>query len=90
MRQYDIALEKYWVTQSDYFRLGTTVELGMGIADGKLLYCHGFSEENVDRKISTLEYKNRTVYDCFNNPFTDEYGKPALNIPPITIDDRPT
>ena len=35
MRHYDIALEEYWVTQSGYFRLATTVALGMGITDGK-------------------------------------------------------
>ena len=37
MRQSDLFLEKYWVTQSGYFRLATTVVLGMGITDGKLL-----------------------------------------------------
>ena len=89
MRQSDIAPEKYWVTQSGYFRLVTTVALGMGIKDEKLLYCHGVSDGNVDRKISTLEYKNRTVYDCFNNPFTDDFGSPDLNLSPITFDDRP-
>ena len=63
MSQYDLLLEKYWVTKSGYFRLATTVALGMGITDGKLLYCHGVAEGNEDKKISTLEYKNRTVYD---------------------------
>ena len=51
----DIALEKYWLTQSGYFRLATTVVLGMGITDGKLLYCRGVIEGNLDKKISTLE-----------------------------------
>ena len=37
IRQSDISLEKYWVTQSGYFRLATTVALSMGITDGKLL-----------------------------------------------------
>ena len=55
MLQYDIELEKYWVTQSVYFILATTVALGMGITDGKLLYCHGVAEGNMDKKISTLE-----------------------------------
>ena len=90
MRQSDLSLEKYWVTQSGYFRLTTTVALGMGITDGKLPYCHGVAEGNEDKKISTLEYNNRTVYDCFNNPFTDECGSPAMHIPPVTIDGRPT
>ena len=37
MRQSDLVLEKYWVTQSGYFRLTTTVALGMSVIDGKLL-----------------------------------------------------
>ena len=40
MRQSDILLDKYWVTQSGYFRLATTVALGMGVIDGNLIYCH--------------------------------------------------
>ena len=55
MRQSDIVLDKYWVTHSGYFRLSTTVALGMGIIDGNLLYCHGVAERNVDKKFSTLE-----------------------------------
>ena len=89
MRYYDPDLYKYWVTQSDYFILATTVALGMGITDGKLLLCHGTSQESDDKNISTKEYINRTVYDYSNNPFTADLGSPALNLPQITIDDRP-
>ena len=62
--------------------------LGMGITDGKLIDCQGVSEGNVDKKISTLEYNNRTVDDCFNNSFTGDCDSPAMHLPPITIDDR--
>ena len=89
MQQSDLVLEKYWVTQSGYFRLATTVALGMGIIDGKILYCHVVSGGNLDRKIATLEYKNSKVYDCLNNPFTYDFGIPYLNLPPIIFDDRP-
>ena len=34
MWQSYLSLEKYWVTQRSYFRLATTVALGMGITDG--------------------------------------------------------
>ena len=88
MRQYDLALEKYWVTYSGYFRLETTVSLSMVITYGKLICCHGVSEVNVGRKVSTLEYKNRKVYYCLNDPLTDEFGIPDLNLPPTPIDDR--
>ena len=54
MRQSDLDLEKYWVSQSGYFILVTSVTLGVGITDGKLLYCHGVTEVNVYRKVSTL------------------------------------
>ena len=43
----------------------------------------------MDRKVSTLEYKNRTVCDCFNNTFTDKFCSPDLNLTPITFGDRP-
>ena len=89
MQHSDLELEKYWVTQSGYFRLATTVALDKSITDGKLLYCYGVAEGNVDKKISSLEYNNRKVYYCFNYPFTADYGSPAMHLPPITIDDRP-
>ena len=89
MPQSGLSLEKYWVTKSGYLRLATTVALSMGITDGKLLYCHGVAEGNKEKKISTLEYNNMAVYDCFNNTFTADRGSPAMNLPPIAIDDRP-
>ena len=52
MRKSDIELGKYWVTQSGYLRLATTDGLGMGITDGKLLFCHGISQDSEDKTIS--------------------------------------
>ena len=43
MRQSNLVIEKYWVTQGGYFRLLATVSLGMVILDWKLVYCHGVS-----------------------------------------------
>ena len=40
-----LVIEKYWVAQSEHFRLTTTVALGMGIIDAKLLFCDGISEK---------------------------------------------
>ena len=84
MQQSDLAL-----TKSGYFRIAIKVALGMGIKYGKLLFCHGISEEIKDKKISMGEYSDRTVYDCSNKPFLVYDGSPALHIPPITIDDSP-
>ena len=76
------------MTQSGYLRLATPVALGMGITDGSILFCHVISEGSVDKKISRREYNNMVVYDRSNNPFTADCGRPDLNTPPITIDDR--
>ena len=60
----------------------------MSITYGKLLYCHGVVEGNGDKKISTLEYNNRTVYECFNNTFTADFVSPYMHLPPIIIGDK--
>ena len=51
IRESDLALCKYWVKQSVYFRLATTVELGVVIIDVKIQYCHGVVEGNMYRVI---------------------------------------
>ena len=56
MRKSDLSLEKYWVTQSGYFRLANTVELGMGIKYGKLLYCHCVEEGNEINRDHLVQY----------------------------------
>ena len=62
MQQSDLALENNCVTQNGYFILTTTVAFVMGITYVNLLYCHDVVEGNVDKKMSTLDYNNRTVY----------------------------
>ena len=51
------------MNQSDYFRLATTMVLGMEITDGKLLFFHWILEERKYKKIIIIEYNNRTVND---------------------------
>ena len=87
IRQSDLVLEKYLVTHSGYFRLENIVEFSIGITYGNALFCHDISMVNRYKKIKTREYNNMTVYDCFNNPFTSDYGNPSLNNPPMYIDD---
>ena len=59
----------------------------MGIKYAKLLLCHGISEKFREKKISIREYNNRSVYYCFNNPFTVDCGIPYLNFPLMPIYD---
>ena len=53
MRQSDIVLDKYWVKHSGYFRLATTVALGVVITDGKLLFYRVISQDSEDNTVST-------------------------------------
>ena len=89
IRKSDPAPGKYWVTQSGYFRLATTVALGMGITYGKLLFCHGISEGSVVKNFSMRYYNSVKAYDWLNYTFPDDCGIPYFNIPPITIDSKP-
>ena len=89
MQQYDIALDKYWVTQSGYFRLANTVALVTGITYLMLLLCHGVPDQSKDKKIPMRKYNYRTVYECFNITFLVDSGTLDLSSLPITIDDSP-
>ena len=77
------------MTQSGYFRLATTVMLGIGITYEKLLFCRGISEESRENKFSMREYRDRTFCECFNNPFPDDFVSLSLKIPHILVDDSP-
>ena len=74
---------------SGYFRPATKVVLCIGITYGKILFRHGVSDENVDKIIPTREYNNRNLYHCLDNTFTSGFCIPDLNLPLITIVDRP-
>ena len=82
MRQYDLEIDKYWMTQSGYFRLATTVKFGMNIVDAKLLLCHGVPDQIKDKKIPMIKYNYRKVYDYFDNPFSVDSGTSDLTPPP--------
>ena len=52
MSQSELASNKYWVTQSDYFRLATAVALSVDITYGGLLFYHGISDKINGKTIS--------------------------------------
>ena len=49
MRKYDLALNKYWVTQYGYSRLATKVTLGAETTDRNILLYHGITEQICDK-----------------------------------------
>ena len=69
------------------FILATTLELGIGITDGNILFYCGILELIGYRKFSMREFNYRIVYELFKDPFPVGCGSPDLNLPPVSIDD---
>ena len=57
----------------------------MGITEAKVLFCHGISEGNMDKEITSREYNVRKVFGCFRNHFTDNFGILDLYLPPMAL-----
>ena len=89
MQKSDLAIDKYWVNQSENFILATAVILYMSITNGNISFCNVIFEGSEEKKCSITEYNNRVVYACFNNYFSDDSGKPEFNLPPIVMYDSP-
>ena len=89
IRQYDLGLDKYWVTQSGYFRREITVVLGTGIKYVTIIFCHVISVKNRDKQISIIDQKDWKTYNCFKNIFEFDCGIQNINLNLIPIDDRP-
>ena len=82
-RQNTLKLEKWWVTQSGYFRIATTF-LGITVTDAWKCFCHGVKRSHEDKDIGIIEFSERLAYDCLNNNFTTDFGTPSRNLPAMT------
>ena len=57
----------------------------MGITEAKVLFCHGISEGNMDKEITSREYNVRKVFGFLRNHFTDDCGILDLSLPPMAL-----
>ena len=73
--------------QNGYFRLAATAILVMVIIDRFILFRNGISEQIKEKEVTLIEYNNRKLFDCFNDPFPFYCGSPTLSIPPMPIYD---
>ena len=46
-----------------------------------------FQIKSRKNKVSMIEYNFRRDYDCFNSPFSVDYGIPDLNLRTMPLDD---
>ena len=51
LRQYYLALEKWWVPQCGWMRLCTTVAMGMTITNFRKLFCYGVKRDHYEKLI---------------------------------------
>ena len=72
LRQSDLALEKFWITQYGCLRLFTAVDMGMKISDCWKLFCYGIKREHHEKFIGIREFSERIAIYYFSNEFTKD------------------
>ena len=82
LKQSDLALEKWWVTQCGWLRIFTTVAMGMTITNCWKLFRYGVKRTHYKKSIGIREFLERLAQDYFNNHFSSDSGTPENNIPP--------
>jgi hypothetical protein len=70
-RQYELALEKRWVTHDCFFRVASTL-IGMTVTDAWRAYKHAMPLKRSD--ITIKEFADRLAYDCIHNTYSDVTG----------------
>ena len=89
--QYDLALEKFWVTKCGWIRSRTTVLMGTTINKLLQLCCYGVKRDHYDKLIGIREFLEQLALDLFNNPFSTHTGTPQKNKPLLDdVDDGET
>ena len=74
-RQYQLALEKRWITRCAWFRIDTTF-LGITVTDA--WKCAKYQSNNLSLKKMTIkEFADRIAWDCTNNRYSR--GKDSLS-----------
>ena len=82
-RQYDLALDKWWITQCGWIRICKTVATGMIITIFWKLFRYEVKRYHFDKLIGIREFSERPDQYCFNNNFSSNIGTPENDIPPL-------
>ena len=87
-RQYELALEKHWVTHSGWFRIITTV-IGMTITDCWKGFRHASASKS-HKEMSIVDFANRLSFDLIHNEETDNASQSFIPIDdgvPLSVDE---
>jgi len=67
-QQFELALEKKWVTQNPYFCLDITI-FGVGVTDCWKGYRWNLNAKHGDKKMGITDYSNILSLECLENTF---------------------
>jgi hypothetical protein len=71
-RQFELALEKRWITHDCWFRLDTTL-IAMTVTDCWRAFKHAMPLKK-DKEITIKDFSDRMAYDCIYNCYSDSIG----------------
>ena len=80
LRQSNLALEKFWVTQCGWIWLCMTVATGMTIINYWKLFHYGVKRYHYDKLIGIRELLELLALDCSKNPFSTDTETLTNNI----------
>ena len=75
-RQFDLKLEKHWVTEDGFFRLVTTL-FGIVVTDCWKAYCWHLPQQHRHADLELIEFVRLLAKDLLNNSFSSDHGSVA-------------
>lgn len=71
VRQFELALEKFWVTQNPWFRLSTTL-FGMGVVDCWKAYRYHLNQKHKQKQIPIRSFASLLARELLHNSFCND------------------
>ena len=87
-RQFELCLEKHWVTQDGFFRIVTTL-FGVTVVDCWVAYRWHLHHNHRHKNISLIDYVNMATYDLIHNPYSKSTPDPTPPMPIMPISPPP-
>ena len=77
-RQFELGLERHWITHDGYFRMATTL-IGMTVTDAWRAYKHAIADP-AKKTTRIKEFADRLAWDCIHNKLSTSTSNAFLSI----------
>jgi hypothetical protein len=81
-RQFNLKLEKHWLTKCGFFRIATTL-FGMTVTDACCAYKYHLNHRHKHKDIGVVQFASMLALDCLTNKFTD--ARPSDSVLEIDV-----